>query len=42
MSLTDAQMACAFFAMPFLTLTFVWLAAAAAYSVFCGGTYDEE
>ena len=34
MSLTDAQLAAAFFAMPFLTLTVIWLAAAAAFAVF--------
>lgn len=32
--LSEAQMACVWFAMPFLTLTVIWLAAAAAFAVF--------
>jgi hypothetical protein len=42
MSLTDAQLAAAFFALPFLTLTVIWLTAAAAFTVFCDEPFDQE
>lgn len=33
-SLTEAQQAAAWFAMPFLTLTFIWLSATTAFAIF--------